>query len=263
MPSWWNHRHIGKTLASSGLGLLVLMSTLLAVPATAAAGPQYSVMNAPEGVYWRSEPNWSAAERIPGFGVYNGTIIEIICYQSGTAVEGSNDTMWEQATDVGGSGYGSGWLNEHFINDGQPINEHSPGVPPCDGAPVPAPPLPTSPSPAPSPGATPNPTPAPNPLPAPAANHCPAFKHWEDWLGGVRVHGYVSFRPSDTCNGRHVKSAYIHIVRSCGPYLDFGRWYTQTATSQSDNRLFSVSGWAFDSLISHCNTNVSYDYRYF
>ncbi len=52
-------------------------------------------------------------------------------------MEGSADTMWEQATDVGGSGYGSGWLNEHFINDGQPINQPSPGVPPCNPPPPP------------------------------------------------------------------------------------------------------------------------------
>lgn len=98
-------------------------------------------MNAPEGVYWRSEPNWAAAERITGFGVYNGTTIEVHCYQSGTAVEGSADTMWEQATDVAGSGYGSGWLNEHFINDGQPINQPSPGVPSCNAPPPPPPPI--------------------------------------------------------------------------------------------------------------------------
>ena len=129
---------------ASALGLLI--------PASAIANPRYEVMNAPEGVYWRSEPNWAAAERIAGFGVYNGTIIEVQCYQSGTAVEGSADTMWEQATDVGGSGYGSGWVNEHFINDGQPINQASPGVPPCSAssAPPPAsapPPSPTAPKP--------------------------------------------------------------------------------------------------------------------
>jgi hypothetical protein len=143
MRSRWNHRVIGRTLGSLVLGLLVLVSVLLAVSATAQADPRYSVMNAPEGVYWRSEPNWAAAERIAGFGVYNGTIIEVHCYQSGTTVEGSSDTMWEQATDVGGSGYGSGWLNEHFINDGQPINQPSPGVPPCGAAPAPPPPSPT------------------------------------------------------------------------------------------------------------------------
>src|SRR5207245_1577664 len=28
-----------------------------------------------------------------------------------------------------------GWINEHFINDGQPINQPSPGVPACPGQP--------------------------------------------------------------------------------------------------------------------------------
>lgn len=130
-------RTIAATLALLALGALALVST-------APADPRYEVMNAPEGVYWRSEPNWAAAERITGFGVYNGTIVEVHCYQSGTAVEGSADTMWEQATDVGGSGYGSGWLNEHFINDGQPIDTPSPEVPACNTPPPTAPSSPSS-----------------------------------------------------------------------------------------------------------------------
>ena len=128
---------IGMTMALIGLPGLAA--------STAAADPRYEVMNAPEGVYWRSEPNWAAAERTTGFGVYNGTIIEVHCYQSGTTVEGSADTMWEQATDVGGRGYGSGWVNEHFINDGQPINQPSPGVGPCNSSPPPPPPPPVTP----------------------------------------------------------------------------------------------------------------------
>jgi hypothetical protein len=76
-------------------------------------------------------PDWNTPEAVSGFGVYNGTTIAVHCYQSGTSVPGSADTMWEQATDVGGTGYGSGWLNEHFIDDGQPIDQPSPGVPPC------------------------------------------------------------------------------------------------------------------------------------
>jgi Putative amidase domain len=111
----------------------------LALPVSALADPSYEVMNAPEGVFWRSEPNWAAAERVVGFGVYNGTVIEVHCYQSGTVVEGSADTMWEQATDIGGRGYGSGWVNEHFINDHQPINQPSPGVPPCESTTPPPP----------------------------------------------------------------------------------------------------------------------------
>jgi hypothetical protein len=132
-------RHIG---GKQTLGAALVAIFVLATASTAVADPHYEVMNAPEGVYWRSEPNWAAAERITGFGVYNGTIIEVHCYQSGTAVEGSADTMWEQATDVGGRGYGSGWLDEHFINDSQPINQPSPGVPPCNASPPPPPPPP-------------------------------------------------------------------------------------------------------------------------
>lgn len=123
----------GTRILLAALTVLIVLCTA----STALADPRYEVMNAPEGVYWRSEPNWAAAERITGFGVYNGTIIEVHCYQSGTTVEGSADTMWEQATDVGGSGYGSGWVNEHFINDGQPINQPSPGVGPCNPPPPP------------------------------------------------------------------------------------------------------------------------------
>jgi hypothetical protein len=152
-----------------GGALLVASSFALGsmvAPAAASADPQYSVMNAPEGVYWRSEPNWAAAEKTTGFGVYDGEIVEVHCYQSGTAVEGSADTMWEYASDVTGPGYGSGWLNEHFINDQRQLDEPSPGVGPCQGAPV-APsggsPPPPSGSPAVPPPAAPAPPAAPRP----------------------------------------------------------------------------------------------------
>lgn len=140
-----NSRRTVVMLIGMTMALIAGLSALAA--STAAADPRYEVMNAPEGVYWRSEPNWAAAERVSGFGVYNGTIIEVHCYQSGTTVEGSADTMWEQATDVGGRGYGSGWVNEHFINDGQPINQPSPGVPPCNASPPASPPPTSSPPP--------------------------------------------------------------------------------------------------------------------
>ena len=97
----------------------------------------------------------------------------------------------------------------------------------------------------------------------PATARCPAFVTWEDWLGGARVHGYVDFHPSDTCNGRHVKDAYVRLVRQCGPYYDTGRLYTYTAGSSSDTALYSVSAWIFDSLLWGCNTNVYYGYNYF
>ncbi|HEY5052912.1 MAG TPA: hypothetical protein VII45_05825 [Solirubrobacterales bacterium] len=100
------------------------------------ADPTYGVMNAEGGIYWRSGPDWNTPEAVSGNGFYPNTVIAVHCYQSGAGnVPGSTDSMWEQASDVGGSGYGSGWINEHFINDGQPINQPSPGVPPCGSAP--------------------------------------------------------------------------------------------------------------------------------
>lgn len=119
----------------------------------ASADPTFGVMNAEGGIYWRSGPDWNTAVAVAGFGFYPDSIIAVHCYQAGAGnVPGSADYMWEQATVVGGSGTGSGWVNEHFINDGQPINQPSPGVPPCGSAPAPAPPPPaTAPAPAPAP----------------------------------------------------------------------------------------------------------------
>jgi len=92
-------------------------------------------MNAAGGIYWRSAPDWNTPEAIPGNGVYEGTTIAVRCYQAGTSVPGSNDTMWEQASIAAGPGSGSGWINEHFIDDGAALNQPSHGVPPCGGTP--------------------------------------------------------------------------------------------------------------------------------
>ncbi len=94
--------------------------------------PQFSVINASGGIYWRSGPDWNTAEAVAGNGFYPGTVISVSCYQSGAAnVPGSTDSMWEQASWASGPGSGHGWINEHFINDGSAINQPSPGVPPC------------------------------------------------------------------------------------------------------------------------------------
>jgi hypothetical protein len=98
-------------------------------PAPAAAHT-YSVMNAAGGVYWRSAPDWNVPIARPGYGFYEGTQVTVSCYQVGTSVPASADSMWEQGSVVSGPGTGSGWINEHFINDGASINQPSPGVPP-------------------------------------------------------------------------------------------------------------------------------------
>jgi hypothetical protein len=111
--------------------------------APAIADPTYGVMNAAGGIYWRSAPDWNTPEAAAGNGFYPDTIVSVHCYQAGAGnVPGSADYMWEQASVAAGSGHGSGWINEHFINDGQPINQPSPGVPPCGSAPALPPPTP-------------------------------------------------------------------------------------------------------------------------
>ncbi len=91
---------------------------------------------------------------------------------------------------------------------------------------------------------------------------CPAFVSWEDW-GGARVHASVDFRPNDLCNGRHVRKAYVRLIRQCGPYFDTGRIYTYTASSPYDTALYFVSAWILDSPLWWCNTNTYYGYEYF
>jgi len=126
-------RSLARRLAAVLLALMIGVVVLLAVrQAGAEADPTYGVMNASGGIYWRSAPDWNTAEAIAGNGFYPGTIIAVHCYQAGAAnVPGSTDDMWEQASWVSGPGTGSGWINEHFINDGQPLDQPSPGAPPC------------------------------------------------------------------------------------------------------------------------------------
>lgn len=98
----------------------------------------YPVMNATGGIYWRSGPDWNTAVRIAGNGFYPGTWVTVICYRLGAGnVPGSANRMWEQARWYSGSGSGSGWINEHFIDDGVGINQHSPNVPACSGGSAP------------------------------------------------------------------------------------------------------------------------------
>jgi hypothetical protein len=108
---------------------------------------EFHVMNASGGIYWRSSPDWNTPVATSGNGFYPDTVIRVNCYRSGAAnVPGTLDGMWEQAAWVSGQGSGSGWINEHFIDDGAAINQPSPGTAPC-ATPSPPPPPPPPPPP--------------------------------------------------------------------------------------------------------------------
>ncbi len=121
-----------RTIRSVLLAMGLFVAIMVGAVSMASADPTFGVMNASGGIYWRSAPDWNTAEATAGNGFYPDTVIAVKCYQSGAGnVPGSANTMWELASVASGSGTGSGWINEHFINDGAPINAPSPGVPPC------------------------------------------------------------------------------------------------------------------------------------
>ena len=130
---------VGPTIGNEACGASTPAPSPTA-PASNLPPGEYYVQNAEGGIYWRSGPDWNTAVATSGNGFYPGTVIKPTCYQAGAAnVPGSADAMWEQASIISGPGSGSGWINEHFVADGQPINQPSPGTPPCAAAPPPPP----------------------------------------------------------------------------------------------------------------------------
>jgi hypothetical protein len=116
---------------------LIAASSVVTVPAATASSNVFPTMNASGGIYWRSGTDWNTPVSKAGNGVYPGTYISVSCYQPGTAnVPGSSDAMWVKAAWKSGPGAGSGWINEHFINDGAPVNKAASGVPPCIDSPA-------------------------------------------------------------------------------------------------------------------------------
>lgn len=133
------------------IALLVLLSafatTLSNAHAATAAGQVYTVMNtsevAPDGVYFRNSPHTGDTRRITGLGVYKNEQVSVDCYAGGDAVAPYGNTTWEYARNltrpiVNGQP-NQGWLNSHYVNDGQSANHAPPGLSVC-GAP-PAPPV--------------------------------------------------------------------------------------------------------------------------
>lgn len=143
------------------LSTVAALAVAMAGPASAAS-PIYPVMNTseypPDGVYFRTGPDWARVDRTTGYGVYAGERVRLKCHASGTNVprrDGRSNTVWYSADNtsrptVAGRA-NSGWINAHFVNDGTGPNQVAPGVPACGGGgapPVvnPTPPKPSTPT---------------------------------------------------------------------------------------------------------------------
>jgi hypothetical protein len=102
-----------------------------------ATSMQEKVVNADDGVYWRSDPDWNTPLRVVQQGIYTGDTVALACYTRGNTVPPyNNNPLWYWAEVVAGHGQGSGWVNDHFLNTGTnqpdiPVN----GVDPCPAEP--------------------------------------------------------------------------------------------------------------------------------
>ncbi|HEX3783928.1 MAG TPA: hypothetical protein VHX38_30055 [Pseudonocardiaceae bacterium] len=127
------------------VGVAAALSTgfALALPGVAAAdvgGPAFIVMNTsetlPDGVYFRSSASMSSTETATGLGVYAGEQVQLQCYEWGQAVGPYNDTLWYYVTNVSrttnNGAANQGFLNAHYVHDGQNANQVDAGVPECD-----------------------------------------------------------------------------------------------------------------------------------
>jgi hypothetical protein len=124
------------------------------------SGATVTVVNANGGVYWRSGTDWNTPIADPGYGVYNGDRVELLCWQRGAADTPpyDNNPLWYQAAVISGEGKGQGWVNDHFLDTGlNAPNVPVSGVPTCQAAP-PATSPPTAPTPAGSSGGVQQPT---------------------------------------------------------------------------------------------------------
>jgi cell wall-associated NlpC family hydrolase len=101
-------------------------------------GLVFFVMNTsetpPDGVWFRDNPN-AGGPRLNGYGVYAGDRVQLRCYGWGEAIGAYGNRLWYSSANLtrpNAPGRANvGWLNAHYVNDGQNANAVVPGVRPC------------------------------------------------------------------------------------------------------------------------------------
>jgi hypothetical protein len=99
--------------------------------ASGGSGRIYSIVDADGGIYFRNSPNWGDTLGTPGVGVYTGDRVEVICGLFGEAHGPYANRWWSYVANLSRPSAGKGWVNAHYINDGMPANQPSPGEPSC------------------------------------------------------------------------------------------------------------------------------------
>ncbi len=142
----WTHRvlHIVRTTL-----LIVLLGAAFTIvrtpnaPTAHADGyPEYTVDAA---VYARFTPNTDDTSRTPGYGVYPGDTVALLCGATdGTPVGPYINQTWHFVTDLNNPGEGNFWLNDHYVDSPNIAGQLAPGeaVCPNEGAdPLATPPI--------------------------------------------------------------------------------------------------------------------------
>jgi hypothetical protein len=101
--------------------------------------PHFGVQNTsetlPDGVWFRNSPHTADTQRITGLGIYAHEMVQLNCYEWGDAVGPYGDTLWYQVSNLTRPTVDglpdSGFLNAHYIADGQKSDVVDAGVPPC------------------------------------------------------------------------------------------------------------------------------------
>jgi hypothetical protein len=108
-------------------------------PQAPATGPVFTVMNTsetpPDGVWFRNSPQTADTSRTTGLGIYAGEQVQLVCYATGDVVGPYNDSLWYKVANVtrpsNNGAPNTGFLNAHYIDDGQVANVVDAGVAAC------------------------------------------------------------------------------------------------------------------------------------
>lgn len=122
---------------TASLAVVSLLAGQAVIPAPAAAASTslaYTVVDADDGVFYRTEPRWDTPNNQPGIGIYTGDRVELICGQWGGPAGPYGNTWWHYVRNLTRPEAGSGWANDHNLDTPGVAGERTLGEADCSGS---------------------------------------------------------------------------------------------------------------------------------
>ena len=125
-------------MRSAILSLGLLFALAIASPARADE-PVFAVMNTsetpPDGVWFRYGPDAAQTTRTTGVGVYMNEHVRVKCFWHGTPFGAYDNDVWyfayDQERPTAAGRPNQGWINTHYVDDGQTADHPHPAVSAC------------------------------------------------------------------------------------------------------------------------------------